>query len=162
MPNISKIARQGRACGLQLILATQRPDTTIIPPQVRSNMDTKICGRADKILAQIVMDNTEAAEQVPKDGQGRFYTNLIMEPFSKRTGSMWIQLSAKEVVDHEKRTYTPKLSRHAHPTGYTKKYLNIGRSKTYDLLKSGEIKSICVGQKYRIPKPFFRQFIEQN
>lgn len=66
------IARQGRAFGIHLILATQRPDASIIPGQIRSNLDCRICGRADNVLSQIILDNTAAAEQIPKDTQGRF------------------------------------------------------------------------------------------
>ena len=57
----STIARQGRAFGIHLILATQRPDATIIPGQIRNNMDFRVC-------------NTSAAEQIPKDARGRFIT----------------------------------------------------------------------------------------
>ena len=66
------IARQGRAFGIHLILATQRPDANIIPGQIRSNLDCRICGRADNVLSQIILDSTAAAEQIPKDAQGRF------------------------------------------------------------------------------------------
>lgn len=71
---LSTIARQGRAFGIHLILATQRPDATIIPGQIRNNMDFRVCGRADSVLSQIILDNTGAAEQIPKDAQGRFIT----------------------------------------------------------------------------------------
>ena len=71
---LSTIARQGRAFGIHLILATQRPDATIIPGQIRNNMDFRICGRADSVLSQIILDNTSAAEQIPKDARGRFIT----------------------------------------------------------------------------------------
>ena len=71
---LSTIARQGRAFGIHLILATQRPDATIIPGQIRNNMDFRVCGRADSGLSQIILDNTSAAEQIPKDARGRFIT----------------------------------------------------------------------------------------
>ena len=71
---LSTIARQGRAIGIHLILATQRPDATIIPGQIRNNMDFRVCGRADSVLSQIILDNTSAAEQIPKDARGRFIT----------------------------------------------------------------------------------------
>ena len=71
---LSTIARQGRAFGIHLILATQRPDATIIPGQIRNNMDFRVCGRADSVLSQIILDNTSAAEQLPKDARGRFIT----------------------------------------------------------------------------------------
>ena len=72
---LSIIARQGRAFGIHLILATQRPSADIISGQIRSNMDCRICGRADSILSQIILDSIEAADQIPKDAQGRFITN---------------------------------------------------------------------------------------
>lgn len=71
---LSTIARQGRAFGIHLILATQRPDATIIPGQIKNNMDFRVCGRADSVLSQIILDNTSAAEQIPKDARGRFIT----------------------------------------------------------------------------------------
>ena len=71
---LSTIARQGRAFGIHLILATQRPDATIIPGQIKNNMDFRACGRADSVLSQIILDNTSAAEQIPKDARGRFIT----------------------------------------------------------------------------------------
>ena len=69
---LSVIARQGRAFGIHLILATQRPDATILSGQIRNNLDCRICGRADNVLSQIILDNTNAADQIPKDAQGRF------------------------------------------------------------------------------------------
>ncbi len=69
---LSIIARQGRAFGVHLILATQRPDANILQGQIRNNIDCRVCGRADTILSQIILDNTSAAEQIPKDTAGRF------------------------------------------------------------------------------------------
>lgn len=72
---LSIIARQGRAFGIHLILATQRPDANILAGQIRNNIDFRVCGRADNILSQIILDNTNAAEQIPKDSQGLFITH---------------------------------------------------------------------------------------
>lgn len=69
---LAVIARQGRAFGIHLILATQRPDANIIPGQIKSNLDFRVCGRADTVLSQIILDSTAAAEQIPKDAAGRF------------------------------------------------------------------------------------------
>ena len=68
----SVIARQGRAFGIHLILATQRPDANILSGQIKNNVNCRICGRADTVLSQIILDNTSAAEQIPKDARGRF------------------------------------------------------------------------------------------
>ena len=37
-------------------------------------MDFRVCGRAGNVLSQIILDNTSAAEQIPKDARGRFIT----------------------------------------------------------------------------------------
>lgn len=72
---LSIIARQGRAFGIHLILATQRPDSTIMNGQIKNNINCRICGRADNVLSMIILDNTDAAEQIPEDAQGRFLLN---------------------------------------------------------------------------------------
>ena len=69
---LSIIARQGRAFGIHLILATQRPDANILSGQIRNNIDCRACGRADQVLSQIILDSPIAAEQIPKDAAGRF------------------------------------------------------------------------------------------
>ncbi|MBP3673758.1 MAG: hypothetical protein J6J18_08015, partial [Oscillospiraceae bacterium] len=69
---LSVIARLGRAFGIHLILATQRPDSNILHGQIKNNINYRICGRADNVLSQIILDNTNAADQIPEDAQGRF------------------------------------------------------------------------------------------
>ncbi len=72
---LSIIARQGRAFGIHLILATQRPDATILSGQIRNNIDFRVCGRADNVLSQIILDNTDAADKIEKNAQGKFLRN---------------------------------------------------------------------------------------
>lgn len=69
---LALFARQGRAVGIHLMLATQRPDANVVPGSIKSELDCRICGRADLILSQIVLDNGNAHDQIPKDAQGRF------------------------------------------------------------------------------------------
>ena len=69
---LSVIARQGRAFGLHLILAPQRPDSNILNGQIKNNINCRICGRADNVLSMIILDNTNAADQISEDAQGRF------------------------------------------------------------------------------------------
>ena len=72
--NIATIARLGRAFGIHLILATQRPDSNVLSGQVKNNLDVRICGRADDVLSQIILDKTDAADTISKLAQGRFLT----------------------------------------------------------------------------------------
>ena len=39
------------------------------------------------------------------------------------------------------------------------KFLNIGMNKVYELLKNRKIRSIKIGQQYRIPKPWLKAFL---
>ena len=72
---LGTLARLGRAFGIHLILATQRPDANVVPGQIKNNADVRICGRSDTVLSTIIMDNGDAAE-LPKDIPGRFLCNL--------------------------------------------------------------------------------------
>lgn len=73
---LSTIARLGRAFSINLILSTQRADATVVPGQIRNNIGYRICGRADeKILSQVILENSDAAERIPAGAQGIFVKN---------------------------------------------------------------------------------------
>ena len=72
---LSTIARLGRAFGIHLIFATQRPDADVLKGQIKNNIGYRICGRADKVLSQIILDNSEGAEKILPNDQGMFLTN---------------------------------------------------------------------------------------
>ena len=69
---LSTISRLGRACGIHLIVGVQRPDVNAVPAQIKTNLSYRCCSRADNVLSMIALDNTSAADQIPKDSQGRF------------------------------------------------------------------------------------------
>lgn len=72
---LSTIARQGRAFGIHLVLSTQRPDAEILKGQIKNNIGYRVCGRADKILSNIVLDKPDAADTITPQDQGMFLTN---------------------------------------------------------------------------------------
>lgn len=74
---LSRIARLGRAFGITLILSTQRPDCKVLEGQIKSNLDVRICGRADRTLSEIILGkgNTDADALISKEEQGLFLTN---------------------------------------------------------------------------------------
>lgn len=69
---LSTIARTGRAMGIHLFLATQRPDANILTGQIKSNINYRICGRADNVLSQIILDTADANDKIPKNAKGLF------------------------------------------------------------------------------------------
>lgn len=56
------IARQGRAFGVHLILAMQRPDAELVKGQIKSNLGYRVCGKADRILRQMLLDDTKLGD----------------------------------------------------------------------------------------------------
>ena len=72
---LSSIARLGRAFGIHLFLATQRPDAEVVTGQIKNNISYRICGRADDVLSRIILDNTDAADRITFDAQGVFVNN---------------------------------------------------------------------------------------
>ena len=69
---LSTLARLGRAFGIHLVLATQRPDANIVRGQIKNNMNLRICGKADQVLSQIILDNTSASTEIRGCQKGRF------------------------------------------------------------------------------------------
>lgn len=70
--HITSIARLGRAFGIHLILSTQKPSADIINGQIKTNLGNRICGSADKILSQMVLENNSASEKIPPNSKGVF------------------------------------------------------------------------------------------
>lgn len=118
---LSIIARQGRAFGIHLILATQRPDANILSGQIRNNIGYRVCGRSDYVLSQIILDNTEAANKIPKDSQGLFinHERIVFRAFyfddwenPESINETYVILEDDEIYDKNKRrkaaqTYVP-------------------------------------------------------
>lgn len=61
-PLLIRLATKARAAGIHLILGTQRPDNTVMPMQVRSNLPGKIGLRVDKESeSELFLDDPGAA-----------------------------------------------------------------------------------------------------
>jgi hypothetical protein len=62
---VGKIARLGRAAGIHMVLATQRPDAKVLPGEVKANLDARIAqGRMDKTPSDMTL-NSQAATKLP-------------------------------------------------------------------------------------------------
>lgn len=70
---ISSIARLGRASGVHLILATQRPDAKLIPGETKANLPGRVCcGRVDTNASRMILDNMSGTSIKPFP-KGRIY-----------------------------------------------------------------------------------------
>ena len=67
---LSSIARLGRAAGIHMILATQRPDAKVLPGELKANLDARVAqGRMDTIPSQMTLDSDAATRLPPIKGR---------------------------------------------------------------------------------------------
>ena len=68
---ISSLARLSRAAGINMLLATQRPDAKVVAGQIKNNLPIRISGRmVDEQASKMVLGNTKASQM--GDTLGRF------------------------------------------------------------------------------------------
>jgi DNA segregation ATPase FtsK/SpoIIIE, S-DNA-T family len=63
-----KLAAQGRAAGIHLIIGTQRPDASTIDTQIKGNLTGRLCFHtADNPSSMVILDSVRASDLSPKD-----------------------------------------------------------------------------------------------
>lgn len=73
---IGSIARLGRAAGVHLVIATQRPDAKIISGETKANLGVRInCGRTDSNASSMILGNGEGT-RVKANPRGRLYLRI--------------------------------------------------------------------------------------
>lgn len=74
---ISSIARLGRAAGVHLVLATQRPDATLLPGELKANLGVRVnCGRTDPTASSMILGSGEGS-RVKASPKGRIYLSIF-------------------------------------------------------------------------------------
>jgi hypothetical protein len=59
---VNRVSRIGRAAGIHLVIATQRPDASVLDTQIRANLPVKICFQmSDQHSSMVVLGNGSAA-----------------------------------------------------------------------------------------------------
>ena len=79
-PVIIRLAQLGRAAGVHLILATQRPTRDIITGQIKVNMDSRLALRVPTSQDSRNIINVSGAELLPRVGRGYYLTPETMQP----------------------------------------------------------------------------------
>lgn len=73
---IGSIARLGRASGVHLVIATQRPDAKLIPGEVRDNLSVRVgCGRL-KPSASLMMFDSSIGQRIHANPRGGMYVQI--------------------------------------------------------------------------------------
>lgn len=68
---IGKIARLGRAAGVHLVLATQRPDAKVIYGEIKENLSARYTAGRMKTTASLMVLDTDTATRIPGNIKGR-------------------------------------------------------------------------------------------
>ena len=104
---ICRIAQLGRAAGIHLIIATQRPTRDIITGTIKCNLDTRIALRCPSAQDSRNIIGINGAESLPKYGQGYILNPdgltlwnipMIEEETQNRLIDYW---SSKRCYDHK-------------------------------------------------------------
>lgn len=73
---IGSIARLGRAAGVHLVIATQRPDATLIAGETKANLGVRInCGRTNSTASSMILESGEGS-RVKANPRGRLYLQI--------------------------------------------------------------------------------------
>lgn len=73
---IGSIARLGRAAGVHLLIATQRPDAKLIPGEIRDNLAVRVgCGRL-KPSASLMMFDSNIGQRIHSNPKGGLYLQI--------------------------------------------------------------------------------------
>src|SRR5699024_5236812 len=76
---IGSIARLGRAAGVHLVIATQRPDATLISGETKANLGVRInAGRSDSNASSMILGTGEGT-RVRSNPRGRLYLRIFGE-----------------------------------------------------------------------------------
>lgn len=63
---LSKVARQGRALGVHLIVATQRPDVKALDPQIKANLTGTLCFHVENLPSSLTILGNDKATRIAK------------------------------------------------------------------------------------------------
>ena len=103
--NVCSIAQMGRAAGIHLLIATQRPSVDIITGTIKNNFPTRICFRLSSFIDSKTMFDESGAEKLY--GQGDMLFRNSSGEMSRLQGAYMSNEEIGAVVDFVKEHNTP-------------------------------------------------------
>ena len=83
---LTEISAMGRACGIHLILATQRPSVDVIPGIIKANIPARLCfATSSAVDTKVVLDGDYGAEKLSGLGDGLYIDGSGKDPVRIQT-----------------------------------------------------------------------------
>lgn len=83
---LTEISAMGRACGIHLILATQRPSVDVIPGIIKANIPARLCfATSSAVDTKVVLDGDYGAEKLSGLGDGLYIDGSGKDPIRIQT-----------------------------------------------------------------------------
>lgn len=78
--NICRLAQMGRACGIHLVISTQRPSVDVITGTIKANLPTRIAFKVFSAIDSKTILDRKGAEDLFSDGDMLFYPQGARAP----------------------------------------------------------------------------------
>ena len=77
---VVRLAQKARACGIHLVLATQRPTADVITGLIKSNIPTRVCMKVNSSLDSRIILDRNGGETITAKGEMLLLRNGDFEP----------------------------------------------------------------------------------
>ena len=82
---LCQLAQLSRACGIHLIIATQRPSTDVITGLIKANFPSRLCFKVASVYDSKTILDRKGAEQLQGNGDALFQSVEMLEPVRIQT-----------------------------------------------------------------------------
>lgn len=96
---VVRLAQKARACGIHLVLATQRPTAEVITGLIKSNIPTRVCMKVNSSLDSRIILDRNGGETITEKGEMLFLRNGDFEPI-RVYGCFMTEEDRESIVSH--------------------------------------------------------------
>ena len=102
-PLVSKLAQKSRACGIHLIMATQRPSTNVVTGVIKANFPSRISFKVSSMVDSRVVFDINGAEKLLGKGDGMI--NAPDLPFIRFQGTFIPIDELDDIIKQNKKSF---------------------------------------------------------